>query len=111
MATLMMVAGMLGYGLYYFNQNTINLFQRYKKLRDQDGGAPLSYPIEFQRPPKQIWQDLSDLIYQPGMPEGQGSQLPIDGQFSDQGIFGAPKVNFLKDNIYYQCYRPECLYI
>ena len=109
MSMLLVVAGMVGYGLYYFNQNTINLYERYKKLRDAEAGAPLNYPVNFSRPPKQIWQDMSDLIYQPGMPEGTGAKMPIDDSFSDRGIFGAPKINFLKDNILYQCYRPECL--
>lgn len=111
MALLLATAVAVGFGLYSFNQNTINLYQRYKKQRDAEGGAPLDYPVPFSRPPKQIWQDMSDMIYQPGMPEGEGSKLPIEASFSDKGIFGAPKVNFLKDNIYYQCYRPECLFI
>lgn len=106
---LLIVGGIVGYGLFYFNQNTVRLFERYKKVKEENGGAALNYPIQFMRPPKQIWQDMSDLIYQPGMPEGDGATLPVHGAFNDQGIFGAPKTNFLKDNIYYQCYRPECL--
>src|SRR5690606_9281180 len=91
-----LLAGALAGALYYINEETVNLYQRYVKIKGE-GGAGL-YPVAFQRPPTEIWQTIGDLYAQPGMPEGQGAVLPVNATFNDQGIFGAPKTNFLKDN-------------
>jgi hypothetical protein len=107
---LFLAAGAFGLALFYYHQETENLYQQYMKIESEKGSAG-GYPIEFQRPPKVVWQDPSDLICQPGMPEGDGAVLPIEGSFRDKGIFACPKTNVMKSNIYYPLYRTECLFI
>jgi hypothetical protein len=108
---LFLAAGAFGLALFYYHQETENLYQQYMKIESEKGSAAGGYPIEFQRPPKVVWQDPSDLICQPGMPEGDGAVLPIEGSFRDKGIFACPKTNVMKSNIYYPLYRTECLFI
>lgn len=105
---VLLALGAFGLSLWYYTTEDERLFQAYKKVREERGPE---FPVQFSRPPKQIWQDPSDLICQPGMPEGEYSELPIVGSFSDRGVFGAPKVNIMKDNVYYPLYRTECLYL
>ena len=109
MGNLLIVGGLIGGGLWYFNAETINLYTQYKKIKNEKGDG--GYPIDFQRPPKEVWQSSSDLIYQPGMPEGDGAVLPVDNSFHDLGIFGTPKTNVQKSNILYPLYRTECLFL
>lgn len=108
--TMLFAAGLLGGGLYYYNMRTsIDLYRNYLKVRDEGTSLGGAYPVNLERPPKVVWNTMADLIYQPGMPEGLGATLPIEAKFEDKGIYGAPKVNFVKSNIYYPCYNPHCL--
>lgn len=103
---LLSVAVLVGGSLYLFQEGDAMAYRMYKKSKPKS-----SFPVEFERPPKQIWGDPSDLIYQPGMPEGKDSELPVQDYFEDRGIFGKPKINYLKSNILYPFYRNTNLYL
>lgn len=106
----LLVLGVIGLSLYHFNKETVRHLQNYEDSVNKEGGGE-NYPVDFHRPPKQIWGDISTLIYEPGMPEGLNAKLPGTGSFHDQGIFGAPKYNIEHSNILYPFYRTDCLYL
>lgn len=104
---------LLGIGasaLYFQQKRDANLYERYVKIQSERG-VESKIPVDFMRPPKQYWESPSTLVSQPGMPEGIGSEVRREGQFNDQGVFGIPKTNFLRNNALFPLYRTDCLYL